>query len=344
MPATNGSEPQRGLRPPEVSAAPGDPRIRNTVIETHGLVQVYGDQRALDGIDLSVPEGSIMGVIGPSGCGKSTLVRALTGMERPTEGTVTVFGKDPAIATSRMRSRFGYMPQMPTLFPNLSASANLSFIASLYGVPWRGRRQRLRRMLDLVELTPHRRKRVSELSGGMQRRLTLAATLVHEPELLFLDEPTAGVDPVLRERFWTHFRELRDEGRTIVVPTQYVNEAVSCDTVAVMARGRLIAVQPPDRLAPLAFGGVPVLLRLRSAWFGTGDLRRLAATAGIHSASGHDEGLLVVLDERNADLVALRAAVEGMGADVGDVVLLEPTYDEIFVRLIERLAPTEVGA
>ncbi len=227
------------------------------VIEVRGVRVVYGDQPALDGIDLVVQPGSIVGVIGPSGCGKSTLVRAITGIERPTEGEVRVFGIDPAAATSRQRGRLGYMPQLPVLFPHLSVAANLSFVASLYWVPWRGRRSRLAGLLDLVDLGPHRRKLVAELSGGMQRRLTLAATLVHDPRLLVLDEPTAGVDPLLRERFWSHFRNLRDEGRTIVVPTQYVNEAVSCDTVAVMAAGRLLIVETPDRLVELAYDGDP---------------------------------------------------------------------------------------
>ncbi len=227
------------------------------VIEVRGVRVVYGDQRALDGVDLVVQPGSIVGVIGPSGCGKSTLVRAITGIERPTEGEVRVFGIDPAAATARQRGRLGYMPQLPVLFPHLSVAANLSFVASLYGVPWRGRRARLAGLLDLVDLGPHRRKLVAELSGGMQRRLTLAATLVHDPRLLVLDEPTAGVDPLLRERFWSHFRNLRDEGRTIVVPTQYVNEAVSCDAVAVMAAGRLLLVETPDRLVELAYDGDP---------------------------------------------------------------------------------------
>ncbi|MFN8020336.1 MAG: ABC transporter ATP-binding protein [Acidimicrobiales bacterium] len=236
-----------------MSLPPPDPHV----IDVRGVRTIYGEQRALDGIDLCVDAGTIVGVIGPSGCGKSTLVRAITGIERPTEGEVRVFGIDPADATARQRGRLGYMPQLPVLFPHLTVSANLSFIASLYGVPWRGRRARLARLLDLVDLGPHRRKLVAQLSGGMQRRLTLAATLVHDPMLLVLDEPTAGVDPLLRDRFWTHFRTLRDEGRTIVVPTQYVNEAVSCDAVAVMAGGRLLAVEPPERLVDIAFDGAP---------------------------------------------------------------------------------------
>lgn len=328
--------------------APNDDRpsappraLERPAIKAHGLVQVYGEQRAVDGVDLVVTPGTIVGVIGPSGCGKSTLVRMLTGIERPAEGQVRVFGADPAEASARLRSRFGYMPQMPVLFPNLSAWANLSFIASMYGVPLRGRKRRLLDLLDLVDLRQHRRKQVADLSGGMQRRLTLAATLVHDPELLFLDEPTAGVDPVLRERFWEHFRALRDEGRTIVVPTQYVNEAVSCDAVAVMARGRLVCLQPPDRLSALAYGGVPLLVQVRSGWFGRETMDRLAAAPGVRSVRGSDAGLVVVVDEDRADPASLQVQLEQLGVGVTEVTPLDPSYDEIFVRLIERFTPAD---
>ncbi len=145
------------------------------------------------------------------------------------------------------------MPQASVLFPNLSVWSNLQFVASLYAMPVR-RRRRLRELLELVDLWEHRHKRLDQCSGGMQRRAALAATLVNDPELLFLDEPTAGVDPVLRERFWDRFRAVRDTGRTIVVSTQYVGEAAECDLVAVLARGRLIAFATPEDLRRQALG------------------------------------------------------------------------------------------
>lgn len=315
-------------------------RVGEPLILAESVTKLYGDQRAVDGVDLTVAPGTIVGLIGPSGCGKSTLVRMLAGIERPTEGRVRVFGVDPAGAGTRLRSRIGYMPQLPVLFPTLTVATNLSFLASLYGVPIRGRRERLGQLLDLVDLAAHRRKRVDQLSGGMKRRLTLAGTLVHDPELLFLDEPTAGVDPVLRERFWQHFRRVRDEGHTIVVPTQYVNEAVSCDSVAVLAAGRLVAFEPPERLAPLAYGGVPLLVQLGSGWLGRAVIDRLVATPGVRSVHGSEEGLVVVVDDAEQSRVVVRAVLEDSGTDVADVVPLDPTWDEVFVRLLERLAPT----
>jgi ABC-2 type transport system ATP-binding protein len=210
--------------------------------------KAFDGSPALDGVDLEVAPGTIVGLIGPSGCGKTTLIRTLTGVVRPDRGKVRMFGKDPWKFTGDDRRRFGYQPQKPVLFPNLSLWGNLSFVASMYGVPLRGRRRRLRDILDFVDLHGQRRTLFVKASGGMQRRVALAATLVHDPEIVFLDEPTAGVDPILRERFWERFRELRDEGRTLVVCTQLVSEAACCDQVAVMADGRLIAVDTPDGL------------------------------------------------------------------------------------------------
>src|SRR5204862_2940706 len=134
----------------------------------------------------------------------------------------------------------------------------------------------LHEVLDLVDLSEHRHKRLAECSTGMQRRVSLAATLVHKPELLFLDEPTAGIDPILRERFWNHFRTLREEGATLVVPTQYVGEAVSCDLVAVLSGGELVTVEPPDRLSRTAFGGDPLEVQLVQAWLNASELESLA--------------------------------------------------------------------
>ena len=173
----------------------------------------YGDRGGVGGIDLDVEPGTILGLIGPSGCGKTTLLRVLAGVTVPTGGDVRVLGRSPMSFTAADRAQIGYLPQLPVLFPNLSVWRNLNFVASLYGVGLR-RRRRLREVLRFVDLLGDRRKRFRALSGGMQRRLALAATLVHDPELLLLDEPTAGVDPLLRERFWEHFRSLRDAGRT----------------------------------------------------------------------------------------------------------------------------------
>lgn len=307
----------------------------NTIVEATGVTKDFGEQRALDGIDLSIERGVVVGLIGPSGCGKTTLVRTLTGIISPTEGEVRVFGSDPTRFSTRARRRFGYMPQLPVLFPNLSVMNNLSFIASIYGMSLHHRRRRLREILDLVDLGPARHKQLSHCSGGMQRRVSLAATLVHNPELLFLDEPTAGVDPILRERFWTHFRSLRDQGRTIVVPTQYVGEAVTCDVVAVMAHGRLITVQPPERLARFAYAGDPLAVDLGGAWLSREDVSRLRDEPFVVRVSRTEDGLMVVVDDAEAGSRELRRLFSTAGIEIGEIAPLEPTFDDIFFEIID---------
>lgn len=316
----------------EAQTAAPDPAA---VISTRGLTKVYGDQVALDHIDLDVAPGTIVGLIGPSGCGKSTLVRNLTGITSPTSGTVRVFGRDPIDFRTAQRVRFGYMPQLPVLFPNLSIWSNLTFISSVYGMKLRGRRQRLMNLLELVDLAEHRSKQLADCSGGMQRRLALAATLVHDPELLFLDEPTAGVDPILRERFWGHFRSLRDAGKTIIVPTQYVGEAVSCDHVAVMSAGQLLTVQRPTDLARFAYDGDPLAVRLGGGWLSGEEVQRLRSLDFVREVQRASGDLIVAVEDGVRDTPRLQHHLAGV-APRATVEPVEPTYDELFLTIIQR--------
>jgi len=169
----------------------------------------------------------------------------------------------------------------------------------------------------------------------MQRRLALAATLVHDPSLLYLDEPTAGVDPILRERFWTHFRSLRDLGRTIIVPTQYVGEAASCDLIAVMSAGRILTVQAPGALTRFAFGGDPLLVGFSQGWASQADVQRLLTLPFVRSVQRVDEGLAVAVDDCERGAEALREHARNSGLPAPSIEPYEPTMDETFVRIIE---------
>ncbi len=263
-------------------------------------------------------------------------MRMLIGVTRPTDGELEVFGRAPADLTADERQAYGYMPQMPVLFPNLTLLANLNFMASMYGLGWRRRHKRLRRLLEFVDLWPHRSKRLADCSGGMQRRLALAATLVHDPDLLFLDEPTAGIDPILRERFWTQFRALRDEGRTLLVSTQYVGEAVSCDLVAVMSDGRLITARTPRDLARDAFGGDVIEVET-TGWLPPHELARIADQPYVNGVRRAGESTVtVVVADAATDLERLRALLAEQGDSVSRVDVVQPTYDEVFVAIIER--------
>ena len=178
------------------------------VIVTKDLTKAFGEDIAVQSLDLYVPRGKIFGFIGPSGCGKTTTVRLLTGFYEPTSGTATVLGKEPSKFSQSDKENIGYLIQGFVLYPELTVWENINFAASFYGVsPFRAKR--LNKLLDFVELSEHRNKLARDLSGGMKRRLSLAATMVHNPELLFLDEPTAGIDPILRRKFWDYFKELQ---------------------------------------------------------------------------------------------------------------------------------------
>jgi ABC-2 type transport system ATP-binding protein len=281
-----------------------------------------------------VPVGAVFGYIGPSGSGKTTTIRLLMGTQTPTEGRARVLGRSPSAFGKAGRARLGYMPQHFALYPDLSVWDNLSFAASLFGMGWR-RRDRLREVLDFVELTEHRKKRVRDISGGMQRRLSLAATLVHQPDLLFLDEPTAGVDPVLRQKFWDKFRELQTEDRTLFITTQYVTEAEYCDLVGVMGQGRLIVVDTPENLRKRAFGGHQVDLRFSNELPGedVAQMGRLPFVRDVH-ISREGEARLVVDDADEAIPGILRWSRE-RSLPLESVDEYRAPFDQVFVTLVK---------
>src|SRR5574339_225401 len=227
---------------------------RPMAIRTRELTKAFGEEVAVNQITMDVPEGAILGFIGPSGSGKTTTVRLLMGLYVPDSGEISVLGVPPVKFKRRERERIGYLPQLFVLYPDLTVWENMNFAASLYGVPFL-RTKRLNELLELVELRGDKHKLVRNISGGMQRRLSLAATLIHDPDLLFLDEPTAGIDPILRRKFWDYFKVLQANGDTLFVTTQYVGEAAYCDFVGVMSEGQLLTINTPEGLRRDAYGG-----------------------------------------------------------------------------------------
>jgi ABC-2 type transport system ATP-binding protein len=204
-------------------------------VEAIGLRKRFGKVQAVDGVDLALAPGRIYGLLGPNGSGKTTLIRMLAGLARATGGEARILGT--RMPNRPMLARIGYMPQAEALYPELSVGENLGFFASLLG---RRDRAAIDQVLDLVELRDRKGTPALELSGGMRRRLSLACTLVHEPEVLFLDEPTVGVDPALRVQFWAHFRRLAARGTTILVASHVMDEADRCDELVFMRDGRVI--------------------------------------------------------------------------------------------------------
>ena len=293
----------------------------------------FGDQLAVNGVSFAVPSGTILGLIGPSGAGKTTTIRLMTGALEPTSGSVEVLGENPRSFSSRTRSRIGYMPQALTLFADLTCKENVDFVGSLFGMVFRSRRRRTREALELVDLWDVRDRRASRLSGGMQRRLELACALVHDPAMLFLDEPTAGLDPLLREHVWQELHRLRRDGRTIVVTTQYLNEAEACDLVALVAEGRLIAFATPDDLRRQAMGGD--ILEVETVAMFDGEL--LKDLPLIRDIRQHGpRRLRITVDDAGSATPDVVAAVERHGGQVGSAREERPSFDEVFAVLVER--------
>ncbi|MBI3749868.1 MAG: ABC transporter ATP-binding protein [Chloroflexi bacterium] len=313
-------------------ATPVDPADLAIVVD-HATMQFNG-LTALDDVSLAVARGTIVGVVGPSGAGKTTLIRLLTGTLGATGGSVEVLGQNPRRFSRRTRQRLGYMPQLFTLYQDLSAAENVDFVASLYGLVWFQRWRRVREVLRFVGLWDARRRRASELSGGMQRRLELACALVHEPAVLFLDEPTAGVDPILRERIWGELHRLRDAGRTLLVTTQYLGEAEECDAVALIAEGRLIAHATPDQMRKDAMGG-----ELIDVDAGDGVdlavLQGLPAVRGIRRLNG-DGVLRITVDDAGTATPLVVDAIGRAGGQVRSTSEARPSFDEVFAELVDR--------
>lgn len=307
------------------------------VVETRELTKMFGDETAVNALSMYVPRGSIFGFIGPSGCGKTTTVRLMTGVHKPTSGEITVLGKNPVNFSKSDREKIGYLIQTFVLYPELTVWENLNFTASFYGVGLLRRHGRLNKLLEFVELTEDKNKLAGALSGGMKRRLSLAATMVHNPELLFLDEPTAGIDPLLRRKFWDYFKELQAEGHTLFVTTQYVGEAAYCDLVGVMYEGRLLMVETPENLRKKAFGGEIVSIKT-SEWVRYENRKKLEDLPFVRGKIRviNDQEMELVVDEASTAMPALIEASKAARINIETIEEITPPYDDVFVRLIER--------
>jgi ABC-2 type transport system ATP-binding protein len=219
------------------------------VIEASDLVKQFGDARALDGLDLTVRKGESFGLLGPNGSGKTTFIRMVAGLVRPTSGSLTVLGHPVPAQADKVRPRIGYMTQLQALYGDLSVWENIQFFARIFGLDDRKTRDlRCDEVLDLVDLKDRKSSLTANLSGGMKQRLSLACALIHNPDLLLLDEPTVGVDPELRQTFWGYFRSLSERGVTIVISSHVMDEADRCDRLGLIRAGKLLAVGTPAEI------------------------------------------------------------------------------------------------
>jgi ABC-2 type transport system ATP-binding protein len=300
-------------------------------VELNDVTRSFGDVVGVANVTLTVPQGAIVGIIGPSGAGKTTTIRLITGSLRPDHGQVRVLGEDPRKFRRRTRERIGYMPQLFVLYPDLTARENIDFMASLFGIPpWR-RSRLVAEVLNLVDLWDARDRKASALSGGMQRRLELACALVHRPSLLILDEPTAGIDPLLRTRIWQEMERLRQGGVTVLVTTQYVSEAEYCDAVALISEGDLVAFATPQDMRKRALGGEVIEVGTAAPIDGT-NLPGLEGIVAIRQ-DGPRKLLFVVTDAGTAT-PRINDAIERAGGTVEFSREYRPTFDEVFAALV----------
>jgi ABC-2 type transport system ATP-binding protein len=301
-------------------------------IEAQGLIKKFGDVTAVDGLTLSVAPGEIFGLVGPDGAGKTTTMRLLTGVIQATAGSAMVLGVEVTRDPEAIRPRIGYVPQSSSLYADLSVVENLQFHADLFSIPRAERNRKTAELLTFSRLEPFARRLAKNLSGGMRQKLALCTALIHRPEVLFLDEPTIGVDPVSRRDFWLLIYQLLQQGLTLLVSTPYLDEAERCHRVGLMDHGRLIACDNPAGLRRLLPG---TLLELR------GPAPEAAAAVvgrlpGVREAQVFGETLHLVVADAERDLPRLQAAFQAAGFPEAYLRPIIPSLEDVFVTLLRE--------
>jgi ABC-2 type transport system ATP-binding protein len=300
------------------------------VIEVEHLTKKFGDFTAVDTISFTVAAGEVVGYLGPNGSGKTTTMRMLLGLMQPTSGIARVLGLDIVRQAELIRPQVGYMSQKFALYEELTVRENLAFYGGVYGLNGSSLRARIEAVLKLVGLSGRDRERVTSLPAGSRQRLALGIALVHQPRLLFLDEPTSGVDPQARREFWDLIYQLADGGTTVFVSTHYMDEAEHCSRLGIMYRGQLMAMDTPTALKRAEVHGI--------AWDITATplipaLDALATMPGVQRAGMLSDHLHAVADPSSQTAESLRAALAAHGFRVGEIVAVEPTLEDVFMAL-----------
>ena len=301
-------------------------------ITADNLTKSFGPITAVDRLSLSVASGELFGLVGSDGAGKTTTIRMLTGVMDPSAGEASVLGRHTVRESEAIKEEIGYMSQRFGLYPDLSVMENIDFYADIYGLAKRERAEKIERLLAFSGLTPFKKRLAGNLSGGMKQKLGLACALVHTPKVLFLDEPTNGVDPVSRRDFWRILNQLLKEGVTIFVATAYLDEADRCHRVGLIHKGRLLACDAPDRLRGLMRG---TILELRTANpRKTARLLRDAmpgASVGLFGDRVH-----LVTEEPDRVKAVAEEVLKKEGVEVRGIRQVEPSLEDVFVSVLGR--------
>ncbi len=304
-------------------------------IDVRALTRVFRNVKAVDDVTMTIPRGEVFGLVGPDGAGKSTLIRMLATVLAPTSGDALVFGHSVLTDPHKVKPRIGYMSQAFSLYGDLTVQENLDFFAELRGVPHRDMASRSKRLLEFSGLTEFSKRQAQFLSGGMKQKLALAATLISEPDLLFLDEPTTGVDPVSRREFWRIISGLHRDGITVFVATPYMDEADRCDEIAFMTQGRIILRDTPSGMK----GRVPGRVIEVAVDDYRGAMRVLRALPCVHSLEVSGDMLRVlVAKDAGACEGTLRDALAGAGFTVHHVTPSQTDLEMAFATLIPTAA------
>ena len=301
-------------------------------VEIHDLVKTFGSFVAVDRVSLQVPKGEIFGFLGPNGAGKSTTIRMLCGLLTPTSGEAWVNGLDVATQPEEIRKNIGYMSQKFSLYDDLTVDENIDFFAGMYGVARERRAARRQYVLEMASLTGRHDALTRTLSGGWKQRLALGCAILHDPPILFLDEPTSGVDPIARRAFWGLIHDLSATGHTVFVSTHYMDEAEYCHRLALMYRGKVIALGTP---AELKHGlDTHFLLNLNSV-DPLETMRAVENLAGVLDVAIFGRGLHVMVDDLDATSERIRQALAGKNMAIESLEPITPSMEDVFVALIE---------
>jgi ABC-2 type transport system ATP-binding protein len=304
-------------------------------ISVRGLTRTFRDLVAVDGLTIDVPEGTLFGLVGPDGAGKTTTLRMLAGVLPPTSGDAVVGGVSVAGDPEGVKHHIAYMAQRFGLYHDLTVRENIEFYADLYQVPAGERPKRLERLYRFSSLGPFEQRLAGQLSGGMKQKLSLCCALIHHPEILLLDEPTFGVDPISRRDLWLILHEMVAEGVTVFVTTAYMDEAERCDQVALLHRGKIVALDTPQALQR-GYAGDMLAVRVSD--------RRAAAHAlggapGVRRAAVFGDTIHVTLASRDRDWPAAADALARAGIEVLETIAAQPSLEDVFIETVGAGVP-----
>ncbi len=300
-------------------------------IVAEDLLKRFGSFVAVDRVNFSVGQGEVLGFLGPNGAGKSTIIRILCGLLRPTAGRALVAGIDVARYPEQVREHIGYMSQKFSLYRDLSVEENLKFFGGIYRVPRHELPERMRFAIDMAGLGGREKALVSTLAGGWQQRLALGCAVLHRPPILFLDEPTSGVEPTSRRRFWDLIHSLAADGVSVLVSTHYMDEAEYCHRAALINQGRLIAIGSPDKLKRTALGGELLLLECDSLG---PTLAAIEHAPGVLDCSVFGSALHVLVGNAEQSLRDLPHYLDERGLPLTRIDRIHPSLEDVFVQLI----------